>query len=90
LFRLQKDVLMLVGSAFIAALFLGAFQGGVWLGGLQLLVKTIFIVFLLSIIRAAFARIRIDQIVTFSWKYLAPVGLIQLLIVLLLKGKGVL
>jgi NADH-quinone oxidoreductase subunit H len=90
LFRLQKDVLMLVGSAFIAALFLGAFLGGVWLGGLRLLVKTIFIVFLLSVIRAAFARIRIDQIVTFSWKYLAPVSLIQLLIVLLLKGKGVL
>ncbi len=90
LFRLQKDVLMLVGSAFIAALFLGGFLGGIWLGGLQLLVKTIFIVFLLSVIRAAFARIRIDQIVTFSWKYLAPVSLIQLLIVLLLKGNGVL
>ena len=28
LFRLQKDVLMLVGSAFIAALFLGAFWAG--------------------------------------------------------------
>ncbi|HTY63440.1 MAG TPA: complex I subunit 1 family protein [Acidobacteriota bacterium] len=89
LFRLQKDVLMLVGSAFIAALFLGGFSGGIWLGGLQLLVKTIFIVFLLSVIRAAFARIRIDQIVSFSWKYLAPVSLVQLLIVLILKGNGV-
>jgi NADH-quinone oxidoreductase subunit H len=89
LFRLQKDVLLLVGSAFIAALFLGGFPGGIWLGGLQLIVKTMMVVFLLSLVRAAFARIRIDQIVGFSWKYLAPASLVQLLLVLLLKGNGV-
>jgi NADH-quinone oxidoreductase subunit H len=89
LFRLQKDVLLLVGSAFIAALFLGGFPGGIWLGGLQLIVKTMMVVFLLSLVRAAFARIRIDQIVSFSWKYLAPASLVQLLLVLLLKGNGV-
>ncbi len=89
LFRLQKDILMLVGSAFIAALFLGGFPGGILLGGLQLLIKTAFVVFLLSVIRAAFARIRIDQIVSFSWKYLAPASLLQLLIVLIFKGNGV-
>ncbi len=89
MFRLQKDILMLVGSAFIAALFLGGFPGGVWLGGLQLLVKTAFVVFLLSVVRAGFARIRIDQIVTFSWKYLAPLSLVQLLVVLIFKGNGV-
>ncbi|MBN1568972.1 MAG: NADH-quinone oxidoreductase subunit H [Acidobacteria bacterium] len=88
LFRIQKDILMLVGSAFIAALFLGGFPGGILLGVLQLLIKTTFIVFLLSVVRAGFARIRIDQIVSFSWKYLAPVSLVQLLIVLILKGNG--
>ena len=60
------------------------------IGGLWLLVKTSIVVFLLSVIRASFARIRIDQIVTFSWKYLAPASLIQLLAVLILKGNGVL
>jgi NADH-quinone oxidoreductase subunit H len=53
-------------------------------------VKTIGVVALLSVIRAAFARIRIDQIVAFSWKYLAPLSLVQFLIVLLLKANGVL
>ncbi len=90
MFRIQKDILMLVGSAFIAALFLGGFPGGLWIGGLWLLVKTSIVVFLLSVIRASFARIRIDQIVTFSWKYLAPASLVQLLVVLILKGNGVL
>jgi NADH-quinone oxidoreductase subunit H len=89
LFRIQKDILMLVGSAFIAALFLGGFPGGIWMGAFWLLIKTAFIVFLLSVVRAGFARIRIDQIVSFSWKYLAPVSLVQLLLVLILKGNGV-
>ena len=89
MFRIQKDILMLVGSAFIAALFLGGFPGGIWLGGLQVLIKTAVVVFLLSVVRAAFARIRIDQIISFSWKYLAPASLIQLLVVLILKGNGV-
>jgi NADH-quinone oxidoreductase subunit H len=88
LFRIQKDILLLVGSALIAALFLGGFPGGLLWGSLQLIVKTVFVVFLLAVMRTAFARIRLDQIVTFSWKYLAPASLIQLLIVLLLKGKG--
>jgi NADH-quinone oxidoreductase subunit H len=89
MFRIQKDILMLVGSAFIAALFLGGFPGGILLGGLQLIIKTAFVVFLLSVMRASFARIRIDQIVSFSWKYLAPISLVQLLIVLIFKGNGV-
>jgi NADH-quinone oxidoreductase subunit H len=97
LFRLSKDVQMLVGSALIAAVFLGGFGAGgpvsgpwqVALGGLQLVVKTALVVCLLSLIRAATGRIRIDQIVTFSWKWLAPMSLVQFLIVLVLKAKGV-
>jgi len=89
MFRMQKDILMLVGSAFIAALFMGGFPGGIWLGGLQVVIKTAIVVLLLSVVRAAFARIRIDQIISFSWKYLAPASLIQLLVVLILKGNGV-
>lgn len=111
LFRLQKDISMLVGSALIACLFLGGFgavppgvEGGdlgwaaLVLGGygghpalrvFHLLWKTLAVVALLSVLRAACARIRIDQIVRFSWKYLAPASLFQFLIVLLIKAwKG--
>jgi len=89
IFRLQKDILMLVGSALVAALFLGGFGGGLLLGALQLVAKTLVVVVLLSLVRAACARIRIDQIVTFSWRYLAPLSLAQFFIVLLVKGTGV-
>lgn len=89
LFRLQKDILMYVGSALVACLFLGGFGGGLWLGFVQLVVKTSFVVVLLSVVRAACARIRIDQIVTFSWRWLAPASIVQFLIVLICKATGV-
>ncbi|HNR39478.1 MAG TPA: NADH-quinone oxidoreductase subunit H [Acidobacteriota bacterium] len=88
-FRLQKDISMYAGSALIAALFLGGFGGGLYLGALQLVLKTLLVVALLSVIRGACARIRLDQIVSFSWRYLAPMSIVQFLIVLLLKGGGV-
>lgn len=89
IFRLQKDILMLVGSALVAALFLGGFGGGLIWGTVQLVLKTVVVVVLLAVIRAACGRIRIDQIVSFSWKYLAPLSLVQFLIALFLKAKGV-
>ncbi len=88
LFRLQKDILMYVGAALVACLFLGGFGGGLLLGLLQLVVKTSFVVALLAVVRAACARIRIDQIVSFSWRWLAPASLAQFLVVLLIKAAG--
>jgi NADH-quinone oxidoreductase subunit H len=57
--------------------------------GFWLIVKIVFVVAILSVIRASFARIRIDQIVVFSWKYLAPLSLVQFFIVLILKANTV-
>jgi NADH-quinone oxidoreductase subunit H len=108
MFRLQHDILMYVGAALVACLFLGGFGavppgldvqrigtdgliGGGYGAGLAvralfLVAKTCLVVFLLSTLRAAFGRIRIDQIVWFSWRYLAPWSVVQFLIVLLLKA----
>jgi NADH-quinone oxidoreductase subunit H len=86
LFRLMTDVEMVVGSGLIAAVFLGGFPGGVGLGFIYFVSKTLFIIFLLSVIRALTSRIRIDQVISFSWKYLAPLAVLQLLITIVLKG----
>ncbi len=86
LFRLMIDVEMVAGAGLVAAVFLGGFGGGLGLGLLQFLVKTLFVIFLLSLIRALTSRIRVDQVVSFSWKYLAPLAVLQLLVVILLKG----
>ena len=95
IFRLQKNILMYTGAALVAAVFLPSFPFSHWMNpaaaaviaGLWLVAKTLFVVAILSVIRASFGRIRIDQIVVFSWKYLAPLSLLQFLVVLVLKAQ---
>lgn len=86
LFRLMLDIEMVVGSGLLAALFLGGFPGGLFAGFVLFIIKTLFVIFLLSLMRAAFARLRIDQMVWFSWHILAPAGILQLLLTITVKG----
>jgi NADH-quinone oxidoreductase subunit H len=41
---------------------------------------------LLSLGRTIFARLRIDQMINFCWKYVAPVAFMQLIVDLIVKG----
>ncbi len=86
LFRLAFDIEMVVASGLLAAVFLGGFPGGPLLGFVWFVLKTLFIIFLLSLIRALTSRIRIDQVISLSWKVLAPLAIVQLLASILLKG----
>jgi NADH-quinone oxidoreductase subunit H len=96
LFRLTLDIEMVVGSALIAAVFLGGFVlppvniGTLDISGvlsfLLFVIKTMFVVTLLSLMRALMGRLRIDQTVTFSWKWLAPASLVQILIAVIIKS----
>jgi NADH-quinone oxidoreductase subunit H len=99
--RMIIDMEMVTVAALITALFLGGPNvwvpleplpdiGGypvcAWIiGFIAFLLKTLFIVFLLSLIRVGFARIRIDQMAVFGWKYIAPLALFQLLLVAFAK-----
>jgi NADH-quinone oxidoreductase subunit H len=85
-FRLMIDIELVVSSGLVAAVFLAGFPGGLWLGLLNFVVKTLFVIFFLSLIRALTSRIRVDQVVSFAWKYLAPLAILQLLVVILIKG----
>jgi len=96
--HLMSDVGMVIGSSLLAAIFLGGFlfvdQSFIYLNidftafvnfGLYL-AKSLFIVFLLAVIRTLFARLRIDQLLDFSWRYLAMGGIFQLFIAILYTG----
>jgi NADH-quinone oxidoreductase subunit H len=96
--RLMVNIEMVAGAALISALFLAGFDiPGVHLSGVPALIvgffafviKTLFIVFVLSCIRALFARLRIDQMVTMCLKWLAPTAIVQLLITVSLKFFGI-
>jgi NADH-quinone oxidoreductase subunit H len=86
MFRLMADIELVVGSGLIAAVFLGGFPGGLFGGFVFFIIKTLIVISLLSLMRAVTGRIRVDQVVSFAWKYLAPLSVLQLLIVILLKG----
>jgi NADH-quinone oxidoreductase subunit H len=85
-FRLLGDIEMVVGAGLIAAVFLGGFPGGLLPGLGWFILKTLFIIFLLAALRAATSRIRIDQMIKFSWHWLAPLAVLQLFIVIVIKG----
>ncbi|MBU0952313.1 MAG: NADH-quinone oxidoreductase subunit H [Elusimicrobia bacterium] len=85
-FRLMTSIELIVGSGVISAVFLGGFPGGLWLGFAWFIIKTTIIVILLSLIRALHSRIRVEQVVSFAWKYLMPLAVIQILIVIIAKG----
>ena len=85
--RLSLSVEMVVASALLASVFL---PWGLTLhpviAFLLTLFKILFIIFLISLFRSALARLRIDQMISFCWKYLAPAAFVQVLISLALKG----
>ena len=57
--------------------------GVIWFLG-----KTFFVIWLLMWVRWTFPRLRIDQVITLEWKYLVPIGLINLLIMTLCVVMG--
>ncbi len=86
LFNLSIDMEMVVCAALINAIFLGgSWQLGGWASIVLFLIKTFAIVFLFTAIKAMMARVRIDQMVKFCWKYLAPLAMIQIIVDICLK-----
>lgn len=87
MFKMTISAEMVVLAALIAAVFIPAFiSGNAIVGFLLFLVKVFVVVFLLAAMRAALARIRMDQMIAFCWKVMTPVALVQILIDMLVKG----
>jgi len=87
MFRLALGIEMVVGASLIAAVFLPFGLGvGPVIGFVLYLAKVLFVVCLLSLLRTVLARLRIDQMISFCWKIVAPIAFLQLLVDLLAKG----
>jgi NADH-quinone oxidoreductase subunit H len=81
LFRLARDVELVVGLALIAALYLG---GAV--GPLAFFASTLALLALVTLLRVLFTRFRIDQMAWLWWRGGALLALAQLLVVIVWKG----
>ena len=100
-FYLAEYLNLFITSGIAATLFLGGWMplhvagldgfnavmdyipGIVWFLG-----KTFFVVFLLMWIRWTYPRLRIDQVLNLEWKYLMPLSLLLMLIMVVLKVYG--
>ncbi|MBO8465352.1 MAG: NADH-quinone oxidoreductase subunit NuoH [Bacteroidetes bacterium] len=97
LFYVAEFVNLFIVSSIAATIFLGGWMplhipgldgfnavmdyipGFVWF-----FAKAFFIVWLLMWIKWTFPRLRIDQILTLEWKYLVPIGLVNLLLMVVI------
>jgi NADH-quinone oxidoreductase subunit H len=85
--RLTFDCEMIAGAALLVAVFLPfGLVLNPYIGFVIFILKILLIIAILSLFRTIFARLRIDQMVVFCWKYVAPLSILQVLINLVLKG----
>ena len=85
-FRLAIDSEAIVSSSLLAAVFL-PFGLGLppWLGVPIYLAKIAGILSVLALLRTVFARLRMDQMINFCWRYVAPIAFLQVIIDLVVK-----
>lgn len=87
LFRLAMDMEAVVSASLLAAVYmpfgLGMHPAASFI---LFIVKVLFIIAILSVLRTVFARLRIDQMINFCWKYLSPLAFLQIVINLIIKG----
>ena len=85
LFFMAEYVNMFTVSMLATTLFLGGWQGpGVaffpWLGVVYFLLKVTFFLFLYIWLRGTLPRFRFDQLMSFGWKFLLPVAILNVII----------
>lgn len=86
LFRLSKDLELFLLSGLGAAIFLGGPIGPI-IPGLEpvlytvyFILKSLIVLAIFTLVRALFARLRIDQMILFSWRYLMPLAMILIIL----------
>jgi NADH-quinone oxidoreductase subunit H len=85
LFFMAEYVNMFTVSMLATTLFLGGWQGPFvdvfpWIGIVWFLLKVSFFLFLYIWLRGTLPRFRFDQLMSFGWKFLLPVALINVIL----------
>lgn len=84
LFFLGEYVNALAVSLIFATLFLGGYAGPILPPYLWLIVKAGLVFFVLMWLRGTLPRVRVDQLMSLNWKFLVPLSLVNLILVMLL------
>ena len=81
LFKVGKSVELIVGITLVSAFYLGGLHGI-----LPFLLKTLGVLFLMTMLQSLLTRLRIDQTVGLWWRFGSVLVLAQMLVAILLKG----
>lgn len=89
MFFLAEFINMFTVSAIATTLFFGGWNGFAFLPSwLWFLLKTFGVVFLLMLFRWTYPRLRVDQLMEFSWKFLVPLTFANLILAAWFKYAG--
>ena len=83
LFRLGKDVELVIGLTLVSAFYLGGLANP-----LEFMLKTLALLLVLALLQTAFARLRIDQTVGLWWRAGALLAVVQLIAIVLGRNLG--
>jgi len=87
LIRTSFNIETVVGASLLVAVFLPFGLNAPRAAIFPLyLIQVLFIIIIVSFLRSLFARLRLDQMINFCWKYLAPLAFFQVLLNLVLKA----
>jgi len=94
LFFMAEYLNMFTVSMLATTLFLGGWNGPFihqlpWLGAFYFLGKVIMFLFLYIWLRGTLPRFRFDQLMSFGWKFLVPVAIINIVITATIEWSGV-
>jgi NADH-quinone oxidoreductase subunit H len=90
MFYLGEYIGVTLNAAIIVTLFFGGWLGPFLPAPIWFLLKTVVVVAIFILIRASLPRPRYDQLISFGWKLMFPLALVNLLatgLVTLLLGK---
>lgn len=83
LFRLSKDIELVIGLTLVAAFYLGGIRSP-----LDFLIKTVGLLLVVALLQTLFARLRIDQVVGLWWRIGTILAVIQLIAIVLGRYVG--
>lgn len=90
IFKVSISCELVLVSSLISAIFLPFMTGIVIVDFMLFLAKTIGVLLFLVLMRSAMARLRLDQMVSFYWKYLTPIAVLQIVFNLFIRGRLIL
>lgn len=86
IFRIVVDCELVIIASLVSAVFLPFMTGHALLDFLLYIMKTAAVLLFLALLRSVMARLRVDQMVNFCWRYLMPVAILQLVVNIIIRG----